>query len=130
MKPLAKARLWGIALDRELGAAADGRVVWAAIRQSSLAEAGATADSDDGLPSYLMDTDGVAISALFKEQPDGGTKVSLRAAAPYDAAALARRFGGGGHIRAAGFSLTEGVDDAIRRVIPVLEAAVADVGEE
>jgi len=130
MKSLAKARLWGIALDRELGAAADGRVIWAAIRQSSLAEAGATADSDDGLPSYLMDTDGVAISALFKEQPDGSTKVSLRTAGPYDAAALARRFGGGGHIRAAGFSLTEGVDDAIRRVIPVLEAAVADTGEE
>ena len=130
MKSLAKARLWGIALDRDLGTAADGRVVWTAIRQAYLAEAGATADSDDGLPSYLMDTDGVAISALFKEQLDGGTKVSLRAAAPYDAAALARRFGGGGHIRAAGFALAEGVDDAIKRVIPVLEAAVADVGGE
>jgi len=130
MKSLAKARLWGIALDRDLGTAADGRVVWTAIRQAYLAEAGATADSDDSLPSYLMDTDGVAISALFKEQLDGGTKVSLRAAAPYDAAALARRFGGGGHIRAAGFSLAEGVDDAIKRVIPVLEAAVADAGGE
>jgi phosphoesterase RecJ-like protein len=128
MKSLAKARLWGIALDRDLGTAADGRVVWTAIRRAYLAEAGATADSDDGLPSYLMDTDGVAISALFKEQPDGGTKVSLRAAAPYDAAALARRFGGGGHIRAAGFSLAEGVDDAIRRVIPALEAAVTEGG--
>ena len=126
MKPLAKARLWGVVLARDLGTAADGRVVWAAVRQASLAEARATADMDDGLPSYLMDTEGVAISALFKEQPDGSTKVSLRTAEPYDAAALSRRFGGGGHIRAAGFSLAEGVDDAIRRVIAMLEATVAD----
>lgn len=126
MKPLAKARLWGVVLARDLGTAADGRVVWAAVRQASLAEAGATADMDDGLPSYLMDTEGVAISALFKEQPDGSTKVSLRTAEPYDAAALSRHFGGGGHIRAAGFSLAEGVDDAIRRVIAMLEATVAD----
>lgn len=125
MKPYAKARLWGVTLDRTLQSTAGGRIVWAALRQEFLEEAGATADMDDGLPSYLMDIEGVAISALFKEQSDGTTKVSLRTAEPYDAAAMAARFGGGGHIRAAGFSLQDSVDEAIRRVIPILEAQLA-----
>lgn len=124
MKSLAKARLWGRALS-SLRSAAGNRIVWAAIRQDDLAAAGATADMDDGLPSFLMDTDRVAVAALFKEQPDGSTKVSLRTAAPFDAAAVAAQFGGGGHIRAAGATLRVGVDEAIALLIPIVEARIA-----
>ncbi|WIG57984.1 MAG: hypothetical protein OJF49_000729 [Ktedonobacterales bacterium] len=125
MKPLAKARLWGAALDREMRVTADGRVVWTAVRQAYLAESGATADMDDGLASYLLDIDGVGIAAVFKEQAAGSaTKVSLRAAAPYDVAAIARRFGGGGHVHAAGCTLAMSVDEAIHALTPELEAAV------
>lgn len=120
LKPLAKARLWSAVVERTLGSAAGGRLVWAALRQDFVAEVGATPDMDDGLPSYLMDIEGVAIAALFKEQTDGTTRVSLRAAAPYDAAMMSAHFGGGGHIRAAGFSLALGVDAAIQEVIPYL----------
>ncbi len=120
MKPLAKARLWGRALQT-LEATADGRAVWAVIRQGDLAAADATADMDDGLPAYLKDIEGVAIAALFREQPDGRTRVSVRADAPYDATALCGRFGGGGHARAAGCSLAMGVDAALQTFIPVME---------
>ena len=122
LRPIEKVRLWNVTLDRTLSTAADGRLVWAALRQEYLVETGATADMDDGMPSYLVDIEGVAIAALFKEQADGTTKVSLRAAAPYDAARMSVHFGGGGHVRAAGFSLPLGVDDSIREVIPLLEA--------
>jgi bifunctional oligoribonuclease and PAP phosphatase NrnA len=104
MKPLAKARLWGLALAT-LGSALGGLLIWAEISQAMLAEAGALADMDDGLPSYLIDIDGAGVAILLKEQPDGTTRVSIRTAAPYDAAALAAHFGGGGHVRAAGCSL-------------------------
>lgn len=124
MKPLAKAALWGRALQ-SLRSAAGGRLVWAAIRQEDLTASGATADMDDGLPSYLMDIEGVAVAALFKEQPDGTTKASLRAAAPYDAAAIAAHFGGGGHIRAAGCTLREGVESAIELLVSYIEAQLA-----
>jgi bifunctional oligoribonuclease and PAP phosphatase NrnA len=122
LRPIEKVRLWNVTLDRTLGTAANGRLVWAALRQDYLAETGATADMDDGLPSYLMDIEGVAIAALFKEQADGTTKVSLRAAEPYDAARMSAHFGGGGHVRAAGFSLALRVDAAIREVTTYLEA--------
>lgn len=125
MKPLAKARLWGRVLDQSLAETAQGRIVWAVIRQSDFPAAGATPDLDEGLPSYLMDIDGVAIALLFKEHSDGTTKLSLRAAAPYDAAAIAQRFGGGGHIRAAGCSLAMDVDSAVALLIPTAESVLA-----
>jgi phosphoesterase RecJ-like protein len=125
MKPLAKARLWGIALDRTLVSAAGGRLIWAVLRLEHLKEADASADLDDGLTSYLLDIEGVTIAALFKEQEDGTTKVSLRTTEPYDAARMAAHFGGGGHVRAAGFSLEQGVDAALALVTPYLEAQIA-----
>ena len=123
MKPLAKARLWGLAL-RTLDSTADGRVVWASLSAESFAASGATSDMDDGLSSYLLDIDGVGIAALFKEVENGETKVSMRAAAPYDVAVVAARFGGGGHIRAAGCTLEMGVGEAIRMLVPHLVAQV------
>jgi bifunctional oligoribonuclease and PAP phosphatase NrnA len=128
MKPLAKVRIWGIALDRTLVSAADGRLVWAVVRLEHLREAGATADMDDGLTTYLMDIEGAAIAALFKEQEDSTTKVSLRTAEPYNAAQMAANFGGGGHVRAAGFSLEQPVDAALALVTPYLEAQIAAGG--
>lgn len=127
LKPLAQARLWGRVLD-ELHSAADGRLVWAPVRRTALLASGATPDMDDGLPSYLMDIDGVALAALFKEQHNGTTRVSLRAAAPYDAAAIATRYGGGGHVRAAGCSLPQPIDAAMAALIPVLTAALGAPG--
>ncbi|MGH2485641.1 MAG: DHH family phosphoesterase, partial [Ktedonobacterales bacterium] len=123
MKPLAKARLWGETL-RTLDTALDGRVVWATLTREQLRIAGATSDMDDGLPSYLMDIEGVTLAALFKEQENGATKVSLRSAHPYNAAAICQRFGGGGHIRAAGCTLNMAVAEAIATFVPALEGAV------
>jgi len=130
MKPLAKARLWGLALHSS-ATTAGGRIVWASIRQRDLAAVGATSDMDDGLPSYLIDVDGVAYAALFREAPDGATRVSVRTVAPYDAAAVCALFGGGGHVRAAGATIHAPLDDAIPVFVAALEAALTtmdDVG--
>ena len=127
MKPLAKGRLWGRALQ-SISSAANGRIVWATIRQSDLAAADATPDMDDGLPSFLMDTEGVALAALFREAPDGVTRVSVRSAAPYDAAAICAQFGGGGHVRASGCTLRMGIEEAQATFIPALEAALRSQG--
>ena len=125
MKALAKARLWGIVLDRSLGSAANGSIVWASVRQEYLREADATPDLDDGLATYLVDVDGVAFSVIFKEEAPHLTKISLRTAAPHNAAAVAAHFGGGGHLRAAGVTLPVDLETATRKVIPYLEATLS-----
>ena len=125
MKPLAKARLWGETL-RTIESSANGRIIWATLTQAQLRAVGATADMDDGLPSYLIDIEGAGLAALFKEQENGATKVSLRSTHPYNAAAICQRFGGGGHIRAAGCTLDMPPTEAIARFVPALTEAVAE----
>lgn len=67
--------------------------------------------------------DGVVAAAFISEQPkDKRIKVSLRGYEPYDVAKLSKRFGGGGHARAAGFYLKDiGFADAKGRVIAALQ---------
>lgn len=117
---LPKVRLWGHVL-KAVESAAGGRLVWSCLTQDMLQQSGATADLDDGLPSYLIDIQGAQIAALFKEHADGYPRVSLRTVHPYDAAALAAHFGGGGHVRAAGFTFQGTLADALHVVLAYLE---------
>jgi phosphoesterase RecJ-like protein len=126
MKPLAKARLWARVLDRGLREAAGGRIVWAIIHPSDVAEVGAAPEMDDGLSTYLLDIDDVAIAAVLKEQQSGETKASIRSVAPYDASWVARHFGGGGHVRAAGCTLRMDAEAAADALIPMMERALAE----
>jgi phosphoesterase RecJ-like protein len=119
INPLPKVRLWGQVLSA-VESALDGRLVWSFLTAEMLEKSGATADLDDGLPSYLIDIQGAQIVALFKEHPDSFPRVSLRTVHPYDAAAMAAHFGGGGHARAAGFTFQGTLDEARQEVLAYL----------
>lgn len=121
MKSLPKARLWGQVLSA-VESALDGRLVWSALTTEMLEQSGATADLDDGLPSYLIDIEGAQIAALFKEHQEDYPRVSLRTVHPYDAAAMAAHFGGGGHVRAAGFTFRGTLAEARQEVLAYLKA--------
>jgi phosphoesterase RecJ-like protein len=127
MKSFAELRLWGNVLETARRTT-DGRVIWATLRQEFIRETGATQDMDDGLPSYLVDTDGVAVALLLREREDGLTRVSIRTVAPYDASAIAAHFGGGGHMRAAGCTMHMDADAAADLLIPYVESVMAEVG--
>ncbi len=57
----------------------------------------------EGLVEVLRQTAEADVSCVLKETPDG-IRASLRSVADTDVAAMAKRFGGGGHSRAAGFT--------------------------
>jgi phosphoesterase RecJ-like protein len=58
----------------------------------------------DSLYSHLQGIAGVELVMLIREEEPGRCTVGLRSHGVIDVGALARRFGGGGHTRAAGFS--------------------------
>ena len=72
-----------------------------------------------GLPRSLP---GVVLAATLRENPGGSVKVSLRAAPGYDAAAICRAFGGGGHRGAAGATLKMSLEAAAQ----AMEQAMAE----
>ncbi len=66
------------------------------------------------------------MAVIFVEQPKGGFKVSLRSRCDLDCAALAEKFGGGGHLKAAGLSIDGPLESAQAKVLDAIRAAMND----
>ena len=101
--PEGRVRLLAEALDtlvveREAGLA------WLTVPPGAIDRHGVTADDLDGVIEHARSIAGVRLALLFREISGGRIKVSLRSVGEVDVASFARRFGGGGHTKAAGAS--------------------------
>jgi phosphoesterase RecJ-like protein len=81
---------------------------------------------DDNLSGLLRDIEGVEVAAFFKSYGDPyTTRLSLRCAAPYNAAEFCQRIAnGGGHARAAGGTLHMPIEEAIALIVAELEIMI------
>jgi phosphoesterase RecJ-like protein len=104
---------------------AGGRAAIAWIRSETLDAFGAGDDETDGMSEKLRSIIGVEVSAFIKERPDGKIKASMRSKETVDVAAISAKFGGGGHVRAAGFTADGPLEDVVSAVKESLEAALA-----
>jgi phosphoesterase RecJ-like protein len=126
---LGRLRMFGRALS-SLRTDLDGRVAYAAVTRADFQATGALPPDTEDLVDFTVSLEGVEVGMLFIEQFKGGSKLSLRSRAGFDCAALASRFGGGGHRAAAGANLPEPLSDMISQVLAavrqeLLEAARA-----
>jgi len=104
----------------------DGLLVWAVGTQKMI-EATSAQEEDFNLIVDEMRAIGSAEAyLLFKEMSSGEIKVSLRSRGRLDVNAIARRFGGGGHILASGCSLQLPLNEAILVVINDTRAALIE----
>lgn len=71
----------------------------------------------DGVTSYTRDIEGVEVGILLKEKKENEVKVSLRSKSYVDVSKIAQSFGGGGHIRAAGCTIYDSVENAKKKVM-------------
>lgn len=102
---------------------AGGRVAVTAIDNALMERLALTEDDIDDISSFGRTIEGVEIAVMLREVEDGMGKASVRTGRDYNAAAICRRLGGGGHPGAAGASVPGG--------IPAIRAAVlASVAEE
>ena len=85
-----------------------GRIIVSHLLRSDFAEVGASEPYSEGLIDYLRAVEGAELAVFIREQLSSGShahKGSLRSSIDeLDVSAIARRFGGGGHRQAAGFS--------------------------
>jgi phosphoesterase RecJ-like protein len=86
----------------------DGRLAVAYISAEDYAAANADEVLTEGIIDFVRSLEGAQVAAVIRDKTDGGTsarKVSLRSTnGKIDVSAIARKYGGGGHPRAAGFS--------------------------
>jgi bifunctional oligoribonuclease and PAP phosphatase NrnA len=99
-------------------------VGWMEVAQEAWEELGATPEDVEGFVDYPRAVEGVEVGLLFRRTREGGTKISLRSNGGVDVNAIARRFGGGGHVRASGALVEGGVEAAIPPVVEAVKEAV------
>ena len=92
-----------------------GALVVSYLLRNDFAEVGAAEPYSEGIIDYLRAVEGARVAVLIREPPraDGPTRrVSLRSSIDeLDVSAIARKFGGGGHRQAAGFSSEASIDE-------------------
>jgi len=96
-------RVWGIAMER-LFNHEEFQAVATAITRNDMETFGVSEEDIDGLSNYLNWALAADTICVFRETNDNGVKVSLRTRSG-DVAAIARSRGGGGHAKAAGFTI-------------------------
>lgn len=103
-KNMATLKLWGRALSR-LAYNDQSGVVSTVITLQDLKECEADEDASTGIANFLTTLSDGKVALVLQEEPDGIVKGSFRTTSDIDVSALAEKFGGGGHRKAAGFKV-------------------------
>ena len=103
---------------------ADNRICYISLTNEMLMEAKAEQFEAEGLIDYTIFGRGVQLGAMFKEADSNKTRVSLRSANDINVANIAKEYGGGGHIKAAGFDIDKGIVEAREIVLKRLTEAI------
>jgi len=104
----------------------DRKIAWLWVTEKDLQETGAGNEHLEGLVAYPRNLEGVEVGMLFKQMGEGAVKVSLRSAGTVDVARVAKGFGGGGHVRAAGCRLEAPLSEAIDRLVAAVQNALEE----
>lgn len=86
---------------------AQGKIAIGFLTSEDFAAEGAVGSDSENFVDIVRSIRGVEMAAFIRQPSiDAPVNISLRTKEPYDAAAICAKLGGGGHVRAAGASLT------------------------
>jgi len=123
-RSFATVNLWKLALSSvQLYA---GGVIALDITQENLKQAGLPNGAEDtGLVGFLIRVNEAKIAAVLKEKATGEIVLGLRSKPGFDVSEVAFSLGGGGHKQAAGATIPGPLEEAKKRVLPLLEEAAS-----
>lgn len=99
----------------------EGKIISGLITKSMFKEFKCTTMDTDGIVEQLRLTDGVEVAIFSYQLTKKSYKFSLRSKSLVDVSEIACSFGGGGHIRAAGFETEEDYEETLKKVIEMVE---------
>lgn len=94
-------------------------LTWEMIQRLNLAEY-----DTDGIVEFVRDIAGVEVVVFIRSISESAYKVSMRSKNDFDVSAIAIKFGGGGHIKAAGFKSTKPIEKLKDELICAIEEAL------
>lgn len=102
-----------------------GKLIYSYMSQETLKEHGLIGRDTGGIIDQLRFTQGVEVAVFMYELPDGRIKTSLRSVWNVDVNTIANSFGGGGHLRASGFTTELPLPEIINKLESLVEAALS-----
>ncbi|MFL6280502.1 MAG: DHH family phosphoesterase [Vicinamibacterales bacterium] len=119
-----KLKLIGALLD-SMQLADEGRLAILYMDDAMLSACGCTHNDTEGLINLPLTAREIQAVVFFKVGHIGDVRVSMRSKYDVDVRAVAGQFGGGGHKNAAGFTVTEPLDQVRPRIVQLLIDAIA-----
>lgn len=99
----------------------DGKCIFTTVTMDEMEFYGVTGRELGGIVEHLRLTDGVEVAIFLYQTGEEEYKVSLRSKKKIDVAAIATQFGGGGHVRAAGYTAKGSVYQIINSIGELIE---------
>lgn len=99
----------------------DGKCIFSVVKRNEFEFYNIKTEDLDGIVEQLRITKGVECAIFLYEVGELEYKVSLRSKDMVDVSAIAAYFGGGGHVRAAGFNMKGNVYDVINNISEQIE---------
>lgn len=94
----------------------DGKLAWGVVTEKMLAETKAKPEDLTGVVDRIRATEGVEVAILFREE-QGKTKINFRSKEKVNVSEIARRFGGGGHVKASGAVIEGPPEEIVAKVV-------------
>ncbi len=95
-------------------------LIYSTVSRQDLKEMGISMEETENFIDYLRAVRAANVAVIFKEMSDGKTKVSIRSKG-MDIAKIAKKFHGGGHPNAAGFSSNGTIEEILEGIVGELK---------
>ena len=118
------------AIIQDLHFSQDGRIVWFNITRKMLGDNGAGDMDTEGVTDFMRMIDGVEVAIMFKERPDGSTRINFRSKGIVPTNKIAVQFGGGGHLHASGIVSEEKLETLRPKVIDAMKKQINETFNE
>lgn len=105
----------------------NGECIVSYIRKSTMEFYGVTPKELDGIVNHLRNTKGVKVAVFMYEPEPEVYKISLRSDDAVDVSEIAMHFGGGGHRKAAGFTMEGSFYSIINRLSAQIESRLRNL---
>lgn len=94
------------------------------VSKEMLEECRATEEDCSDFVNFARDIGGVEVGVFIKEKDSKTCRVSLRSKDYVDVRLIAEKFGGGGHLRAAGCTVDGNIEEAIKMIIEEIDSVL------
>lgn len=121
----AKLKLLGKVIS-EMETYFDGKMRYSYVDYATISSLGLDEEDAEGMTNYLLMPEETEVSIYVREKSDGSNKVSLRSRGKVDVSKIALSFNGGGHARAAGYTMEDKLQIGKNKVIDVVGVMLGD----